>query len=214
MKKGLIISLPNYDDTTEYLFQFSKQIKKEAEDKRIDLKSLEGKRVTRREFEKIVKKLDYRLIVFNGHGSEDGIKGYKEEIVKVGENEGLLKERIIYARSCHAAVKLGKECTKKTKDGCFIGYDRPFQFYIDPKWTSNPLKDNTAKLFLEPSNLVPVSIMKGNSTFDANENSRSRMLKNIKKVLRNSDAESFKIAEALWNNYEGQVIYGCTDAKL
>lgn len=214
MEKGLIITLPNYDDTTEYLFQFSKQIKKEAENKGIDLKSLEGKKATRKEFEKIVKKLDYKMLVFNGHGSEDGIKGHKEEIVKVGKNENLLKERIVYARSCHAAIGLGRECTKSTKDGCFIGYDRPFQFLIDLKWTTNPLKDNIAKLFLEPSNLVPVSIIKGNSASDANENSKRNMLKNIKKILRNPDAQAFKIAEVLWSNYEGQVLCGNAEAKL
>jgi len=214
MKKGLLITLPRYDDITEYLSQFSQQIEKEADDKGIELKKLKDKEVTREEFEKIIKKLDYRMIVFNGHGSSDEIRGYRNFIVKVGENENLLRERIVYARTCHAAVRLGKECTKDAKEGCFIGYNRPFQFYVNLKWIANPLKDNTAKLFLEPSNLVPISIINGNSAFNANENSKRQILKNIKKVLQNSDAESFKIAEALWNNYEGQVLLGFPDAKL
>lgn len=214
MKRGLVITLPRYDDTTEYLSQFSQQIEKEANDKGVEIKKLKDKEATREEFEKIIKKLDYKMIVFNGHGSNDGINGYKDEIVKVGENEGLLRERIVYARSCNAAVKLGEECTKDTKEGCFIGYNRPFQFYVDIKWTTNPLKDNTAKLFLEPSNLVPISIIKGNSAFNADENSKRQTLKNIKKILRSSNAESFKIAEALWNNYDGQVLLGFPNARL
>ncbi len=214
MRKGLLITLPRYDDTTEYLSQFSQQIEKEANEKGVELKSLKDKEVTQKEFEKIIKKLDYKMIVFNGHGSKDSIEGYKEEIVKVGKNDNLLKERIIYTKSCHAAVVLGKRCIEDAKDGCFIGYDRPFQFYVDLKWTANPLKDNIAKLFLEPSNLVPISIIKGNSTSNSNENSKRQMLKNIKQILKNSDAESFKIAEALWNNYEGQVLLGYPGAIL
>jgi len=85
---------------------------------------------------------------------------------------------------------------------------------VDIRCTTNPLRDNTAKLFLEPSNLVPISIIKGNSTSNANENSKRQLLKNIKKILRNLDSESFKIAEALWNNYEGQVLLGNPDVNL
>ncbi len=214
MRKGLIITLPRYDDTTEYLSQFSRQIEEEADDKGIKLKGLKDEKVTREGLEEVITKLDYKMIVFNGHGSSNAIEGYKEEIVKVGINDDLLRERIVYARSCHVAKELGKECTKDTRYGCFIGYDRPFQFYVDIRCTTNPLRDNTAKLFLEPSNLVPISIIKGNSTSNANENSKRQLLKNIKKILRNLDSESFKIAEALWNNYEGQVLLGNPDVNL
>lgn len=214
MIKGIIITLPRYDDITEYLSQFSRQIGKAANDKGIDLKKLRDKEATQKEFDKIIKKLDYKMVVFNGHGSSKTIKGYKGIIVGLGINDNLLRERIVYARSCHAAAALGRECTKNTKEGCFIGYDRPFQFYVNIQCVSNPLKDNTARLFLGPSNLVPISIIKGNSTSDANGNSKRYILKNINKILRNPNAESFKIAEALWNNYEGQVLHGNPNTKL
>jgi hypothetical protein len=215
MKKGIIITLPRHDDVTEYLAQFSKQIENLAIDKNIDLKKLDGKEATQKEFEKVINKLDYKMIVFNGHGNPVSIFGHRDEtLIENGLNEFLLYERIVYARSCNSAAILGKECTKNTKEGCFIGYDKPFQFYVDIQWMSNPLKDNTARLFLEPSNLVPISMIKGNSSFDANENSKKQILKNINKVLRNPDSESFKIAEALWNNYEGQVLHGNPEASF
>lgn len=208
------MTLPKYDDVTEYLSKFSQQIEKSANDKGISLKKLSDKKVTKKEFEKVIRKLDYNMIVLNGHGSIDEIEGHKEVIIKCEVNGGLLKERIVYARTCHAAFNLGKKCTKNTKEGCFLGYDRPFQFFVNIQWIGNPIKDNTARLFLGPSNLVPISLIKGNSSSNANENSKNNILKNIKKVLRNPDAESFKIAEALWNNYIGQVLLGNKEAKL
>lgn len=55
MRKGLLITLPRYDDTTEYLSQFSQQIEKGANEKGVELKSLKDKEVTQKEFEKIIK---------------------------------------------------------------------------------------------------------------------------------------------------------------
>lgn len=202
------MTLPRHDDVTEYLSQFSQQIEDLAKEKNIEIKSLRDKEAIRIIFEKIIKSQDYKMVVFNGHGSENSINGYKETILQAGVNDFLIKDRIVYARSCNAAVILGVKCTKNSKEGCFIGYDRPFQFYVNTKWTGNPLKDNTARVFLESSNLVPISLIKGNSTFHANENSKKQILKNIRKTISNPDAESFKIAEALWNNYEGQVLLG------
>jgi hypothetical protein len=214
MKKGILMTLPRHDDVTEYLSQFSQQIEDLANEKGIEIKSLRDKEAVKVVFEKIIRSQDYKMIVLNGHGSEDHINGYKETIIQAGMNDAIIRDRIVYARSCNAAVILGVKCTENSKEGCFIGYDRPFQFYVDIRWTGNPIKDNTARLFLESSNLVPISLIKGNSANYANENSKKQMLKNIRKIILNPDEESFKIAEALWNNYEGQVILGNEDASF
>lgn len=214
MKKGIIITLPRHDDETEYISKFSEVIIKEATDKSIIVKSINDKDANKRNFEKIVKKLDYKMIVFNGHGTEKCIQGYKNEIlVESGVNEDIIADKIIYARVCNAASVLGRTCTKDN-NGCFIGYELPFMFYIDTRNTFNPLNDSTSRLFLEPSNLVPISIIKGNTTKEAHENSKKAILKNINKLLRNKDKESYFIAEAMWNNYIGQVIFGDELATL
>jgi hypothetical protein len=214
MKKGILMTLPRHDDVTEYLSQFSQQIEDFSKEKGVEIKLLKNKEVTKANFEKVIKSQNYKMVFFNGHGSEDSINGYKETILQAGVNDVLLKDRIVYARSCHAAVILGVKCTENSKEGCFIGYDRPFQFYVDTQWIGNPLKDNTARLFLESSNLIPISLIKGNSTSCADENSKRQMLKNIRKIILKPDAESFKLAEALWNNFEGQVLKGNPLAKL
>src|SRR3989344_693192 len=214
MNKGIIITLPRSDYVTEYISQFSNGIIQEAIKKNIKIKELKDKKANRKEFEILVKSLDYRMIVFNGHGSDKSIEGHNEVLVECGVNDSILKERITYARSCNAGKVLGKVCMKDTKNGCFIGYELPFMFYVDKSWISTPKKDKIAPLFLEPSNLVPISLIKGNSASHAHENSKKQILKNINKVLRKGDEESFLFATALWNNYIGQVIFGNIESEL
>jgi len=209
MKKGLIITLPRHDVVTEYLTQFSKQIINEAENNNIPCKQLRDKEVEKDNFEKIVRSIEYKLFVLNGHGTAQVIYGYANQpLVEEGYNEEILTERITYARACDSAFSLGKVAMKKNKEGCFIGYELPFQFYCDITWEGNPGKDKVALIFLEPSNTVPISIIKGKNAEEAHSASKRAMLKNINKVLRKTNPESLAIAEALWNNYEGQVLLG------
>ena len=215
MNKGIIITLPRHEYTMDYLAISSKNIIKAANKRGIKVKELNDKRANRKDFETFVKSLDYNMVVFNGHGSEDTISGYKDmPIVQAGVNDSLLKGRITYARSCLAGCVLGEKCMKNDKKGCFIGYKLPFMFYIDNRWRSNPHKDNVAPLFLEPSNLVPISLIKGNTTLHAHENSKKHILKTIKKVLRGGTEEAFLFAGKLWNNYMGQVLIGNKSVTL
>lgn len=215
MNKGLIITLPRHEYTVDYLSVSSKRIIQEANKRGIKVKELKDKSANRNDFETFIKSLDYKMVVFNGHGSEDTISGHDDiPIVQAGVNDSLLKRRITYARSCWAACILGEECMKNDKEGCFIGYKLPFMFYIDERWRSNPHKDNIAPLFLESSNLIPISLIKGNTTLHAHENSKKHVLKTIKNVLREGTEEGFLFAEKLWNNYTGQILLGNGSATL
>lgn len=215
MKKGLIITLPRYDIVTEYLSQFSKPIIEEAENNNIPCKQLKYKEVNKENFEGITRSIGYKLLVLNGHGTTQAINGHdNESIIKEGVNEEILKEKITYARACDAAASLGKNAMQNNNEGCFIGYNLPFEFYHDITWEGNPTRDTVASLFLEPSNIIPISILNGKTTEDAHLSSKKAILKNINKVLRKKDTESFAIAESLWNNYEGQVLLGNGSAIL
>ena len=214
MKKGMLITAPRHDTVTEYLSAFSVKIEKNCNKKSIFCKTLKDELASKEKFSKTLKKLDCNIIFLNGHGSEKSVSGHKNEVlIKSGENEYLLYNRIVYARSCEAASKLGRRVTKNSK-GCFIGYELPFEFYFDETWVTNPIKDNTAKLFLESSNLVPLSLIKGNSAKESHERAKKQMLKNIKKVLRTKSKESYALAESLWNNYFGQTILGDNKARI
>lgn len=211
----MIITLPRCDDATEYLAFYSQEIIKKADSRNLKTKDLKDSKVNFSNFNKILEKLNYNLIVINGHGSVDCIYGHKHEIlVKVGENEEILKDRIVYARSCEAASQLGVECVKSSQ-GCFIGYNIPFVFFMNPKWSANPHNDNVAKLFLSPSNLVPISLIKGNSAEESDENSKKQMLKNMKSIIKNkSEPGANLILEGLWNNFKGQVVLGNKEIKI
>ena len=81
MKKGILMTLPRHDDITEYLSQFSQQIEDLANEKNIEIKSLRDREAVKIVFEKIIRNQDYKMIILNGHGSEDHINGYKETIL-------------------------------------------------------------------------------------------------------------------------------------
>ena len=215
MNKGLIITLPRWDNVTEYLSHFSDQIVKEADEFGVKCKVLDGKGANRYNFEKVINKLDYNFVVFNGHGSSTSIKGHKDEVIVQDEdNENLLKGRIVYARACEAGAVLGESCIKDDKNGCFIGYVFPFVFWADRTWDSVPQKDETARLFLEPSNAVPISLIKGHTSKEAHENSKLHILKNIKRQIKSNTKDTPLIIEGLLNNYYGQVLLGNVSASL
>lgn len=91
MERGIIITLPRYDDVSEYLSQFSAFIEHTAKSYGIKIKPLRDKEANRNEFEKVIKNLNYQFIILNGHGSDDEIYGNKEFILKLGVNEYLIK---------------------------------------------------------------------------------------------------------------------------
>ena len=214
MGKGLIITLPRFDQVTEYFYDFSEEIVRSAERKGFKIKKLVAEKANKKEFKKVISKLDYPLVVLNGHGNERSIAGHENKIIlKSGENDSLIKDKITYTRACSAADILGKNCVKKG-DGCFIGYRKPFNFLANTEEYASPLKDKTAKLFLEPSNLVPISLIKGNNALHAHENSKKKILKNIVKVIRDGGDDYLAIAQTLWSNYENQVLEGNELAKI
>jgi len=215
MNKGILITLPQSDDVTEYLAAFSNSLIFEIEKLDIKTKVLRKSEANRYNFEKILKSLNYNFIFFNGHGDINCITGHKqEEIIKVGQNEEILQGRIIYARSCWAAEGVGNAVVEKNNNSCFIGYNIPFMFLIDITRATNPIKDHIAEIFFNTTNLIPLLLAKGKKTNEANESSKNAMLKAIKKALLKKDKDSETIAEILWNNYSGQVLLGNSEATV
>ena len=81
MKQGLLITCPEHDDATAYLTYFSKSIFEIAINKSLKIKKVKSKYLNLKDFSQIIKKLDYKLIVLNGHGSPDSIYGYKKNLI-------------------------------------------------------------------------------------------------------------------------------------
>lgn len=214
MKNPILMTLPQSDEVTEYLYAFSREIISVANSKEIPIVLLERENAIKNKFESELRP-NNKLIIFNGHGSPDIIAGHKNEtIIQKGINEYLLNEKITYARSCYSAEGIGKSVTKNNKKGCFIGYSLPFVFYNDTTWSGNPSKDPIAKVFFTTTNRIPNGIIKGKSCEEAYEDSKKAMLKAIKRALIKGNKDSQSIAEALWNNYSFQTILGNGELKI
>lgn len=212
MSKLLLITRPNYEITTRYLFAWSGIVVDMAKTRGIDVVELKNNKANRIEFESRLVKLKPRLVIINGHGSDTCVTGHDGEVlIEAGQNENILHSKIIYSLSCNSASCLGIESVKAGAL-CYIGYKTEFTFFHQNKIT-HPLDDDIAKLFLDPSNQVAVSLLKGNKTQDAIRKSRKMSIKNIQKLLNSAASkESVLYAKFLWANMHHQVCLGDQDA--
>lgn len=211
----ILITRTDCDDVNNYLFQYSKHILNFASENNIKVRDLKNEENNRETLSSSIKKLNPRLIVFNGHGNKNTIWGHKGNIlIKEGENEDLLKNRIVYARSCDAAVSLG-EATIKSGTEVFIGYKGKFALCTVPHKECLPGEDEVAKLFLEPSNLIVTSLLKGNTAEQANEKSVNLMIKEISKLQAQPEIEGSQhiIPFLIWN-LSIQTVLGNPNAKI
>lgn len=208
----VITTMPDYDPTTHYLFYYTKELVEYAEKKSIKVLDLKRPHLTRDNFSKIVSKQKPSLFLLNGHGDNcsiygDKIGGAPEFLVKEDVNHDILEGKLTYARACWAASSLGKKCTQNS--GCFIGYNLPFQFWTDATHSANPSRDKTARLFLEPSNALAKSLLKGNSAKDAAELFCTLSKKNILNLLINiNEPGAMSCIRLLWGNMECQAVLG------
>ncbi|MBI2108052.1 hypothetical protein HYT54_02900, partial [Candidatus Woesearchaeota archaeon] len=106
-ERRFLITFPNDDTTTYYLFIWEKPVLEFASKKGINFTKFENNEVTRENIEKFLSKIKAEFVIFNGHGDEKSIRGYKKEkIVEMGINEDKLKSRIVYSISCRSACEL------------------------------------------------------------------------------------------------------------
>ena len=208
----ILITSPDYDEVTGYLLTYTKQVVNFAEKNGKKVNYLVRPRLTRKNFTQIIEQQKPNLLLLNGHGDDttifgDKIQGVPEPLVEEGKNHKLLEGKLTYARACCAAASLGKAATKN--GGCFIGYKELFQWWTDANWHGNPAKDKTAKLFLEPTNMLCEALIKGKTAEHASELFVEESKRNIAQQLRNS-RESGALANVmlLWSNIEAQVVLG------
>lgn len=209
ISKSLLVTRPNHDPTTDYLCQWSTVIIDIARKKGFKVYDLKGDKATRKMFESYLKARKPTFLFLNGHGDARRVTGYENEsLLEYTKNERVVKNSIIYARSCDAGRILGPELVK-IGARVFIGYNRKFIIGYTPRKITRPLEDEIAKLFLEPSNLVPSTILKGHTAFEADDRSKAAMYRNFRRMI--SSSATYKeqyAAKWLWGNFKAQVLYG------
>ena len=210
MSKKYLVTRPEYDETTHYLSKWCEKTIEFAEQKGIKVLDLQGSKANRKETEAMLNQSP-ELVVLNGHGTDTLVYGHEHQpIIVADENENLLKSKIVYALSCKSAKTLGM---KSVNAGAinYTGYDEDFVMLHETDKVSRPLSDNLAKLFLEPSNLLIISLLKGNTVEEAKQKAEDVMRKNVLSSLNSPEPY---LTRYLWWNLKHFVTNGKTDARI
>ncbi len=207
----VLITRPHHEIVTNYLCVWSEEFVESAK-KKATVYDLKGPKVTRTNFESYVKSHHPSFVFLNGHGSAELITGHENEVILDEHSD--LGPVIVYARSCEAARILGPALVSQSLKA-FIGYKRNFICGYSPDKITRPMEDHIASLFLEPSNLVASTIVKGNTAEEAHFRSRQAMYKNFRRMISSAATHEERFAARwLWSNINNQTLIGDSQAKL
>lgn len=215
VNKCFLITRPRHDYLTNLIFYWCDNVIEVAISKGYTILQLDGKKANRKLFESYVRKNNPSLIFINGHGNSLTITGHDNEpLMTVNDGDDTTSGAIVYARSCDAAKHLAPKMIKKgTK--AFLGYKRKFAVASSDTRVSRPRSDKLAKLFIEPANIAPLALLKGNTVDEANKRSKTEMMKNVLYMLSSvSTAEERSVASLLYGNVKGQVALGDINATV
>ena len=201
MNKTILVTQPNHDLTTNYISLWAEKVVAIAKKKGIKVVALKGKRANEKEFMSVNRKINPQLVFFNGHGDYDLIAGQNNEVlVQAKINDECLTGKIIYALSCRSAKKLGKASVKNGAKA-YIGYIEDFIFNYDREKVSRPLSDKIVQLFLEPSNLIVSSLLKGHTAHESWENSQNDFKRKAVAIITSKDKAAINsfLPSILWD---------------
>ncbi len=215
MNKSLLVTRPRHDETTMYLYYWASLVLEFAKTRTFSVYDLEGEKAKPELFKSYIVRNNPSLVFFNGHGNPKQIAGHNNEVlIEVNKNEDLLKGRVVYALSCSTATVLGKSCVDSGAKA-YIGYTDEYVFATSADCISRPLQDNLAKMFLEPSNLVMTTLIKGNSVYEAYSRSKEALFKNLKFSLSSlASQEQKEVSVYLWTDINIFKVFGDLDSAI
>ncbi|MBU3904984.1 MAG: hypothetical protein KJ906_02465 [Nanoarchaeota archaeon] len=204
----MLITRPNHDPETCYLYRWSEDIINFAHSKNVDVFDLSDKKSNRSDFESYLNKRKPGLVIINGHGTETEILGQDNKVlIKADDNEDVLESKIVYSRTCASAKILGPKCIDSGTIA-FIGYTGNFLFVFNSSKVSNPETDEIGNIFAKSTNIIPISLMKGNKVEDAVSKSVQIMKEQIDYYSANDTLESPTILFCLRRNLVHQIVHG------
>lgn len=169
MSQTVLIGRCDDDPTVIFPFHWAEQIKEEAEKLEWDIIDLQKENYTEEKTGRYLEEYAPFFVFFNGHGEAWYTTGHQRKPVLIAnKNDFLLKDKIAYVVSCYTAQYLGPLAYD---NGCkaYIGYEDTFSFvYLN----ENPLDDKYAKIYMEASNEVPLTILNGGTPKEAYEKSQ------------------------------------------
>ncbi len=201
MAQHLLVTRPNHDYATRYLSVWAGKFFNTAKEKGLSVVDLYRERANREEVESVLQKRDPGLIVINGHGDDNLVTGHENKVlISTKINSYLLRGKITYAISCRSARVLGKE-VGQYDNTTYIGYNDDFVFIYLEEYRTQPAEDKLAKLFLDPSNLIITTLLKGHPTKEAVLRARQDFLKKIQRLITSKVAaeESSVLRYLVWD---------------
>lgn len=215
MARHLLITRPEHDYPTRYLSAWAKKYFGLAKDKGYSVINLYRQRANREEIESVLRKRNPDLVVINGHGGDNLVAGQEfKPLIIAGDNSVLLQGKITYAISCRSARVLGQEVGQYA-DTVYIGYQDDFILLYREECRTRPLEDKLAGFFLDPSNLVATTLLKGHPAKEAVLRAQQEFLRKIQGLLisKIAPSESSVLRYLVWD-MRNLVLRGQGDKQL
>ncbi len=211
MARILLVSNASHDVQTSYLDAWSANIFDYAKSQKdITFFELKGHKATKKELTELIEREKPNLIIFNGHGESDTIKGFNYEVlVKCDENEVLLKNKIVHAMACDAGRELGQ---KSIAIGtlAYIGYTQKFKLACEKILEKeDQLEDEYAGFILEPAFEAVLALIQGTTAKEAYDRSQKKSIQVLRILLtKTNPALNRDVASQLFHNLKHQVLLG------
>lgn len=211
----ILVSRPDFDPGTKYLSAWSLLLINEARAKKIEVMDLFARRAARRELEGRLRKKNPSLVVLNGHGNANEVCGQDNEVlIRLGENEVLLSGRTTYAIACNSAEKLGEKIGT-SENSSYIGYEKEFVIQQSQGYFGHPIDDPLSKPFMEFSNQIVRSLLKGHTVEESVQRARQVGELELRKLLASSsDPDLQNSAMFLWWDMKYLKIHGNNSRKV
>ncbi len=210
----MLVTRPNHDYGTNYLYYWSKSVIDEAYKRGINVTDLSSKKANRNNLLSYYKKHKHSLLFLNGHGYDNLITGYDDKVlIDDGLNKIDLRGSVVVARSCRCAKVLGKFLVKNGTIA-FVGYRDDYIVKTSQRYMTRPWMDPMAALFLKPSNMIVECLLKGNTVEIADMKSKKLLAKNISKILAGKTKDKDNTVNCLYHDFKNQVVIGDIKATI
>lgn len=217
MSRIIIVTNPDFDTPTQYLGSWCEKIIDFAKKQKDTLIfELSDKAVNKKGLAKLIKERDPQLVILNGHDGPDFIYGFKFNIlIKCGDNEHLLKNRITHSIACDSAKVLGPKSID-IGGQAYIGYKEEFKLvHLNRVTRSEQLSDPVANFFFEPAFEVIMALIEGESVRDAYNRSQKLYNENLRTLMASNDpAYNTTVASRLYHDLTHQVCLGNQEASF
>jgi len=203
----------DHDTATHYLYKLTEPLILEAERRGYHVDCVEGEDKNFRNIDKRIKNGGYRLICFNGHGTDSAFQDNKmREFLNIS-SAYLLEGTVTFARACNTLKKLGHEAVKHGCDA-FIGYRNKLWVVRYHNTECNPEKDPIATRIIGCSNTVVYELLKHKTVREAVEESHAHSTREIQELIYSKEPLFSPALAALLMNDESLGYHGNPDARI